>query len=131
MIRMLRRRRRNFASVVLGLWLFALGVAVAHACGLDRGGDHGARTMAGERQAAHTIPSSSCDEAASHACCRQDTVAAKLQPLIDAPGGPSLAPIAFVDSYLGAAVAPLLQRPPSAHRASDVPLTLRFARLTL
>jgi hypothetical protein len=132
MIRTLRRRRRDFASVVLGLWLFALGVAFAHACGLDRGGDHGARALAGESQAAQTIPSSSCDDGASQACCRQDTLAAKLQPLIDPPGGQSFAPIAFVDSSsLGASAAPLLQRLPSAHRASDVPLTLRYARLTL
>jgi hypothetical protein len=107
----------------MGVWLFALGVAIAHACGLDGASD--------QQPLAEQEPLPLLDDNALRACCGEDTLAVKLQPLVNAPGGQPLAPLAFVDPLLGGSSPPILQRSNSVHRAIDVPLSIRFARLTL
>src|SRR6266542_5454889 len=88
MIRTLRRRRRGFAILILGLWLFALGVAIAHACTLDGASGYTPHSLAHGRQAfAEEIPPSSDDDTASASCCHEQPFAAKIQPLLDPPGG--------------------------------------------
>ena len=132
MIRTLRRRRRALASLVLGLWLFALGVAMAHACGIGSASSFGANYGVSDRQALaepDSVPP--CDDSVSQLCCREDTLAARLQPLVDAPGGQPVAPPVFIDSLLGGSRPPPSQRAISVLRAIDVPLSIRFVRLTL
>ncbi|HEX9274786.1 MAG TPA: hypothetical protein VGA51_00090 [Casimicrobiaceae bacterium] len=132
MIRTLRRRRRGFAILILGLWLFALGVAIAHACTLDGASGYTPHSLAHGRQAfAEEIPPSSDDDTASASCCHEQPFAAKIQPLLDPPGGQPLALTTFVDLPFASSEAPAWHRGTSVHRAIDVRLSIRYARLTL
>ncbi len=132
MIRTLRRRRRGFASLILGLWLFALGVAIAHACGFDGTSAYAPRLLAnGQQPFVEDIPLPFGDDAATRSCCDELPFAAKIQPLLDPPDGQPLALIASVDFPLASSETLVSARATSVHRAIDVPLSIRYVRLTL
>ena len=81
-----KTRQRNIAPFILALWLFAIFVSVAHACGLDDDLGH-----AGRSEAAKVGGHSGTDDGASPACakfCSDDlAVLGKLKAVQDPPTG--------------------------------------------
>jgi hypothetical protein len=129
-VKLFRKRRRKMLGLLgLGLWLFALSVSIAHACGLDGGGSHAGQAVTGiESFCAH-------DGAAPAGCDQSHTdrpaVLAKPQT-IQEPLGEQALLLASVSSQpflTGVApVAALLHRP---HPSPGIALNTRFVRLAL
>jgi hypothetical protein len=123
------RRRKTVASFVLGAWLFALFVAIAHACGIS-----GATAVLPDAAATSLVGEPHDD--ATPACCEtpcEDDVPllTKIQPVQDPPAGTPLIPTSRCGARVLAGAA--LVAPPSlaAHPPSDVSIFLRFLHLAL
>jgi hypothetical protein len=123
----LRRHRKKLASLLLGAWLFALFVGVAHACmpmPIDACQDAGIAMGHGPDGDGDT--SGNCRE-----FCSVDTpLYSKLQLVQAQPAGqPWL--VASAGVLLAPVVAPASTRSYPAHPPPDVPLLLRTLRLAL
>src|SRR6266581_2762812 len=81
-----KRQRKAVTPFILALWLFAIFVSVAHACGLDED-----RGSAARSEAASVGGHGGSGDGASHACekfCSDDVpVLAKLKAVQDPPTG--------------------------------------------
>ncbi len=123
-----RRQRKTITSFALGVWLFALFIGFAHACGLDEPASvqiHVAAANSGER---------SLDLGAPDGCeqfCKADMpVVTQIPPLGDQPCSVPLT-IAARDIGVAFAFPPASRSAQVAHPPPDVPAFLRFAHLRL
>jgi hypothetical protein len=124
-----RSRRRNYvASLLLGSWLFALAMGIAHACGLD--------TELG--RASQAVTSSVVDSSrdATSACCEQIgadglAVPSDFQAIHDQAIEQPLLLDARFDPALVNRSAPPGSLKLRSHPAPAFALNLRFARLAL
>ena len=128
MFRPLRQQRKSIAGVALGVWLFALFVGIAHACGSVE------PSFAPAHAAAVNASQHSSDEGMPIGCeqfCKSDIpVITKLPAFGDQPDAQPL--IVAVDNVrVVLASPPAYQRAQAAHSRSDVPPFLRFTRLRL
>lgn len=125
----LRRRRSGIASVVLGLWIFALFVGIAHACSGDGITPHAAMPMAGHASEAPM------DEGMAPGCeqfCSNDLPLVTVLKLVqDQPAEQPLVIAAFDPVGVVSRFAPGLRAAVAAHPPPGPPISIRFARLTL
>ena len=125
-----KRQRKTLAPLVLALWLFALFVSVAHACGLD---EH--LSQVGQSEAAKVGGHDRSDDGASPAChkfCSDDLpVLAKLKAVQDPPSGQALMGPPFVGESFQTTVAPVPSLPPSPDPPPGIAVYIRFVRLAL
>ena len=123
----LRRHRKTLAALLLGTWLFALFVGVAHACiatPVHACQDSG--TTMGQGSDGDDDASGNCRE-----FCSVDTpLPTKLQLVQDQPAGQPLL-LASAGMLPARAVAPASTRSYQAHPPPDVPLLQRTLRLAL
>jgi hypothetical protein len=123
----LRRHRKTLASLLLGAWLFALFVGVAHACMPPP-------SVACQDAGIAMGHGSDGDDDASGNCrefCSVDTpLHSKLQLVQDQPAGPPLL-VASAGSVPAQVVAPAATKSHLAHPPADVSLLLRTLRLAL
>jgi len=133
MPRLLHRHRKFLASIVLGLWTFALLAGIANACSWDGVAavptaphQPTAAAHAVDDAADHCVPSG-CDE---H-CSNDVPLLGVLKSVQEPPAGQ--APVAATHHDLGflPIPAPALRLARTAHRAPGVPFSLRIVRLTL
>lgn len=128
MFRSFRQQRKTITSIALVVWLFALFVGIAHACGLDE------PTTASPDVVAANPSERPSDTGALNDCeqfCKANVpVVSKLQFLGDQPDAQ---PLIVADRDIGVAVAlpPAFQLAPIAHPPPDVTAYLRFAHLRL
>ena len=124
-------RRRAIAPLVLGLWIFALGTSIAHACGLvdqfGHTGDAGPVSAA----AAHQEPGDETLPACDRFCADDIPLLSKLKFVEDSPAAPAVLSFA-----LGPSVClPAPPRSSSALGRPDPPpgiaVYTRFVRLAL
>jgi hypothetical protein len=126
-----KRRRRSIAALLLGAWLFAFAVSVAHACGL---GLVDAVGPAQDRAPAMSVAdnASDCAPPGCKVFCNDELpIVGKLSSLeqpID--GQPLLFSSVTAVGSLSATVATTLPRP-SAPPPPSAPLAIRFLRLAL
>ncbi len=127
-VRPFRQQRKTITGVALGVWLFALFVGIAHACGWVE------PSIAPVHAVAASASQHSSDEGTPVGCeqfCKSDIpVVTKLPPLGDQPDAQ---PLIVADRDIGVAVAlpPAFQLAPAAHPPPDVTAYLRFAHLRL
>jgi hypothetical protein len=123
-----RRQRKIITSFALVVWLFALFIGIAHACGL------GEPTMAPPDVVVANPSERPADTGTPDACeqfCKTDVpVVSKLQFLGDQPDAPPLI-IAVHEIGVAVALPPALRLAPAAHPPPDVAAFLRFAHLRL
>jgi hypothetical protein len=126
--RSFRQDRRAITAIALGVWLFALFVGVAHACGL---GEPGPAPVAAVAADASERP---CDAGAPPGCqefCGTDVpLVTRLPSVPDQPDAKvflvaARAPDVKVDSPS------VLRLTPTAQLSTVLPLFLRFAQLRL
>ncbi len=129
-MRIRRSQRRVLAAAVLGFWLFALLISVAHACGL--GGELGysqqiVTVMAG----GHVQGDDDALPACKQFCADDSPVLAKLNSVQDQPGGHAM----LLPPSLGEPLAARVASAPSLlYRLNPPPgiaLNIRFVRLAL
>jgi hypothetical protein len=124
-----KRRRRSIGALLLGTWLFAFAVSVAHACGLgDAVGP--AQNHAPVMSVADNAPDCAppgCKEFCSDELPIVGKLSALEQPI---DGQPLLLSSTTAAGCLSAAVVTTLPRP-SAVPPPSVPLAIRFLRLAL
>ncbi len=129
MVTSLRRRRRYVASLLLGAWLFGLFVGIAHACGLLSSApvlQHPVAAGAVEGNASPDAPPG-CEK-----FCNDDLpLLTKIQSVQDSPIGQPMVSIAHHVVPLAPIPRLAFDSSPAAHPATDVPLSIRFLRLTL
>ena len=125
-----RRRRNSIASVVLGLWIFALFVGIANACTWD-----------GVSAVPHppTVAAHAADDAMDHDtgpgceefCSNDLPLLGVLQSVQDTPAGQLL--VVATRHHLGVLPisAPVRRLARTAHPSPGVPFSLRIVRLTL
>jgi hypothetical protein len=127
-----RKRRRKFITpFILGLWLFAIFVSVAHACGLDEDLEH-----AGLNVTANVSGHDGSDDGGSPSCdkfCADDfPLLAKLKVVQDPPTGQALlVPTLVGESFQTAAAAPVPSLLPSLDPPPGIAVNIRFVRLAL
>lgn len=130
MPRLAHRNRRFLASAVLGVWVFALFVGIANACGWD-----------GATSVSHhpTVLAHSADDAAGHEstpdcdefCSIDIPLFSVLKLVQDQPAGQPLVLDSRYDVGFLPISAPALPLPQNAHPPPGVPFLLRTVRLTL
>lgn len=124
-----RCRRNSIASIVLGLWIFALFVGIAHACSVDGVTPHRPMPMAGH---ANSAP---MDDDMAPGCeqfCSNDLPLVTVLKLVqDQPAAEPLLVALFDDGNLVSFSAPNSRTELAAHPPPGLPLSIRFARLTL
>lgn len=129
MVLFCKRQRKFITPFVLALWLFAIFVSVAHACGLD---EH--LSQVGQSEAAKLGGHDRSDDGASPAChkfCSDDLpVLAKLKAVQDPPTGQALMGPSFVGESFQT-VAPVSSLPPSTDPPPGIAVYIRFVRLAL
>jgi hypothetical protein len=124
----IRKLRKVFTGVALGVWLFALFVGIAHACGWVEPG------MSPVHAAAASTSGHSSDEGAPVGCeqfCKADVpVVTKVPPQGDQPDTqPLIVAVNNVRAVL--ASSPAFRLAQAAHSSADVPPFLRVTRLRL
>ena len=124
----IRQQCKTITGVALGVWLFALFVGIAHACGWVE------PSSAPVHAVAANASQHSSDEGAPVGCeqfCKSDIpVVTKLPPLADQPDAQPL--IVAVNNVRVVRASPLAMRlGQAAHSTSDVPPFLRVTRLRL
>lgn len=129
MLSSLRRRKTLLASAILGAWVFGLFVGIAHACGWD-----GVTAMRHVAVAAGALAEPSPDGAPPGCAkfCNDDLpLVAKVQSVQDSPTGHP--PVLAGHQAFGLAThaAPAVRPVMAAHPPPDVPVSIRFLRLTL
>ena len=128
MFRSFRQQRKTITSFALVVWLFALFVGIAHACGLDE------PTTASPDAAAASPSGGPSDTGTPDGCeqfCKANVpMVTKLPYLGDQPDAQ---PLIVADRDIGVAVAlpPAFQLAPAAHPSPDVTAYIRFAHLRL
>ena len=123
------RHRRPLAAAALACWLFALGVSIAHACGLDAylGDANEIQSMAMSGQGG--------DESSPPGCprfCADDVpVLAKIKLVQDQAGAQPL--LVSLDSIQPpvTAVPPPVSRSRAPQPPPGIAVTIRFVRLAL
>jgi hypothetical protein len=126
-----RKRRRKFITpFILGLWLFAIFVSVAHACGLDEDLEH-----AGLNVTANVSGHDGSDDGGSPSCdkfCADDfPLLAKLKVVQDPPTGQALLVPTLVGEPFQTAAAPVPSLLPSLDPPPGIAVNIRFVRLAL
>jgi hypothetical protein len=125
-----KRRQRAIAPFVLALWLFAIFMSVAHACGLDGELGHVDRS-----EAAKLGGHDGTDDGASSACdkfCSDDlAVLGKLKAVQDPPTGQAFVVRQFVGGSFQSTVAPVPSLLPSVDPPPGINVNIRFVRLAL
>ncbi len=129
-MRIRRRQRRVLAAAVLGSWLFALFISIAHACGL--GGELGySQQVVTAMAGGHVQGDQDALPACKQFCADDSPVLAKVKSVQDQLGGDAL----LLPPSLGEA---LLAWPAAALSLRDRPqpppgiaLNTRFVRLAL
>ena len=124
------RRRRAIAPFILGFWLFAICVSVAHACGLDEDFRN-----AGVSKTSLVSALCALDESATPACekfCFDDSpLLAKLTAVQDSPTGQAF----IVPAPVGGSIQTVTAPPPLLWLSPDPPpgiaVNIRFVRLAL
>ena len=128
MFRPFRQQRKTITGVALGVWLFALFVGIAHACGWVE------PSIAPVHAVAAKASQHSSDEGTPVGCeqfCKSDIpVVTKLPPLGDQPDAQPLI-VAVNNVRVVLASPPAFPLAQAAHSSSDVPPFLRFTRLRL
>ena len=128
MFRSFRRQRKTMTSVALVVWLFALFVGIANACGLDgptAGSPDVVAANPGERPSDTGVPND-CEQ-----FCRANLpVVTKLPNLGDQPDAQPLI-VAVGDVGVAVVLPPVLQLAPALHPPPDAAAFLRFAHLRL
>src|SRR6266567_4540036 len=97
-----KRQRKFITPFILALWLFAIVVSVAHACGLDENFGHAdlnTSVNVSGHDGLHNGTCSSCDRF----CANDFPVLAKLKAVQDPPTGQALLVPVVVDSFQVAA----------------------------
>jgi hypothetical protein len=125
-----KRQRKAIAPFVLALWVFALFVSVAHACGLDED-----LRLAGHSEAAtvgvHDGSDGECLPACEQFCSDGLPIVAKLKAVQDGPTGQAL----VAPSSVGQASQVIPGSGSSLHPSHDPPpgiaINTRFVRLAL
>jgi len=126
--RSFRQQRKTITSFALVVWLFALFVGIAHACGLDEPGGgllYAVAASPSERQSDAGTPDD-CEQF----CKANVPVVTKLPSLGDQSDAQPLI-VAVRDIGVAVALPPGFQRAPVAHPPPDVTAYLRFAHLRL
>lgn len=125
-----KRRRKLITPFVVALWLFAIFVSVAHACGVDEVLGNASPSMSaniGAHDGANDGAPPNCDKF----CAADLAVLAKLKAVQDLPTGEALLTPALADELFQTVVAPS----PSLSRSPDPPLGIaintHFVRLAL
>ena len=125
-----KRRRKNIAPLVLALWLFAIFVSVAHACGLDEELTYGAPS-----EAVNVVGHDRSDHDTSPACakfCSDDfPLLAKLKAVQDPPAGQALLTPTFVSESFQTAPARVPMLLPWPRPSPSIAVNIRFVRLAL
>jgi hypothetical protein len=125
-----KRQRKALAPLVLALWLFALFVSVAHACGLD---EH--LSQMGQSEAAKVGGHDGSDDSASPTCdkfCSDDLpLLAKLKAVQDPPTGQALMGPPFVGELFQTPAAAVPSLLPSPGPPPGIAVYIRFVRLAL
>ena len=128
MFRPFRRQRKTITGVALGVWLFALFVGIAHACGWAE------PSIAAVHAVAASASQHSSDEGRPAGCeqfCKSDIpVVAKLPSLGDQPDAQPLI-VAVKNIRVVLASPPHFPLAQAAHSSSDVSPFLRVTRLRL
>jgi hypothetical protein len=125
-----KRRRKYIAPLTLVLWLFAVFVSIADACGLDR-------LIAGQGSPHATVgtATTTTDDPTAPACeqfCADDSpVQAKIKALQDPPSGQALLALAFTGPSLQTSVGSSATRPPCPDPPPGIEATILFLRLAL
>ena len=130
MSRLLRRHRKFLTSGVLGLWLFALFVGIASACGWD-----GVTAVPHQPTVAAHAVGDAIDHDTAPACeefCSNDVpLLGVLQLVQDTPTGQPLVIATHPDLGFLPISAPIHRLARTAHPSPGVPFSLRIVRLTL
>ena len=124
-----RSRRRATAPLALALWLFALAMSIAHACGVVDQLEHAGIAKAVSAVAAHREPSDETLPACDQFCADDTPLLSKLKAVEDSP---AVSVVAYLRSGVG-----LLSRPLSSSALAEssqppvIAVNTRFARLAL
>ena len=125
-----KRRQKAIAPVILALWLFAIFMSVAHACGLDGELGHVDRS-----EAAKVGGHDGTDDGASSACdkfCSDDlAVLGKLKAVQDPPTGQAFVVPQFVGGSFQTTVTPVASLLLSPDAPPGIDVNIRFVRLAL
>lgn len=125
-----KRRRKAIAPLVLTLWLFAIFVSIAHACGLDEGFAYGAQHQA-VNVAGHDTSNDGAPPACAKFCSDDLPILAKIKAVQDPPTGQALMVPPFVGESFQTTVAPLPPLLPLSHPPPSIAVNTRFVRLAL
>jgi hypothetical protein len=125
-----KRRRKLITPFVLALWLFAIFVGVAHACGLDEDlGDSGlGKTV---NVSGHDGSVGGASPCCDRLCADDFPVLAKLQAVQDPPTGQAVLAPAVIGESFQTAAAPVPSRLPSPDPPPGIAVNIRFVRLAL
>ncbi len=130
MPRLLNRHRKCLTSGVLGMWVFALFVGIANACGWD-----GVTAMAHQPTAPLHAEGATVNHDMTPGCehfCSIDLPLFSVLKLVqDQPAAQPLVLATREDLGLRSISAPNLRLARNAHPPPGVPFSLRFVRLTL
>jgi hypothetical protein len=130
MHRLLHRHRTFVASIVLGLWMFALFVGIANACGWDGvtavPNQSTVATLAADDAVDHGM-ATDCDEF----CSNDVPLLSVLQLVQEQPAGQPLVIATHHDLGFLPISAPALRLARTAHPSLGVPFSLRIVRLRL
>lgn len=122
-----RRLRKVLTSAALGVWVFALIVGIANACGWTDAFTAPAAAGVAHDATSHGDEGSDCGKL----CAEGIPVLAKVQAVQDPPDGGSLVVTPAHRSDLWPSSAPGLRRLQATRPPPAAPPFLRFLRLTL
>ena len=125
-----KRRQKAIAPLILALWLFALIVSVAHACGLDDDLGYAAGSkaaMVGGHDGTEDGAFPACDKF----CSDELAVLAKLKAVQDPPTGQAFVVPHIVGGSFQTTVAPVPAMLPSPEPPPGIAVNIRFVRLAL
>ena len=129
MFRFRQRQRKTLAAIVVGYWLFAFFVGVAHACGIDEvlGESHALAVTVTDSQGRDDDAAPGC-----HQFCADDLpMLAKLKTVQDAPTVQAFLVQALWVEPLLTGAAPIASLPHSPDPPPGIDINIRFVRLAL
>jgi hypothetical protein len=125
-----KRRRKFITPFIMALWVFAIFVSVAHACGLDEDFGH-----AGPNKTVNVSGHNSSENGGSPSCdkfCADDfPLLAKLEVVQDSPTGQALMGPPFVGESFQTTVAAVASLLLSPDLPPGIAVYIRFVRLAL
>jgi len=130
MVFLSKRRRKGFTPFVMALWLFAIFVSVAHACGLQdsfRQSNPSEGVVCAGAASAHGETSPNCDKF----CADALPLLTKLGAVQDPSMGDVVLTASVTRESFHACAAPILLPSPSPGPPPGIAVNTRFVRLAL